>query len=105
MSNKIIGYVLLIIGLLLIIMPLWHTYNIFIGASIPLQVFKRPDSLKVNENVSAMDIPGQIQNALIRVIPVDFINNTLNLITWLILMWILLYGGGKIADIGVKLIK
>ena len=104
-TNKIIGYVLLLIGVLLIVMPLWQTYNIFTGATVPSQVFARPVVLKINENVSPLDIPGQIQNALIRVIPIDFIDNILNLITWLLLMWILIYGGGKIAEIGVKLLN
>lgn len=104
-TNKTIGYVLLLIGVLLIAMPLWQTFNIFTGKSLPAQVFMRPTALTVNENVSALDIPGQIQNSLIRIIPVDFINNTLNLATWLLLGWILIYGGGKIAEIGVKLVK
>lgn len=106
MENKIIaGYVLLVIGVLLIVIPLWQTYSIFTGRSLPAQVFIRPPSLKVNSNVSALDIKGQVQNALIKIMPIDLINNTLNLTCWLLLMWILIYGGGKIADIGVKLIK
>jgi len=105
MTNKIIGYIMLAVGALLIIIPLWHTANIFTGKTSPAQVFMRPEALKINPNVSALDIQGQIQNALIRVLPIDFINNTLNLACWLVLMWILIYGGGKIADIGVKLIK
>lgn len=104
-TNKIIGYVLLLIGILLIVLPLWQTYNIFTGKSLPAQVFVKPVSLKVDQNVNALDIQGQIQNALIKVIPIDFINNTLNLAAWLLLMWILIYGGGKIAEIGVKLLK
>lgn len=106
MENKIIvGYILLVIGVLLIATPLWQTYRIFTGKSLPAQVFVRPDSLKINTNVSALDVQGQMQNALIKVLPVDLFNNTLNLTCWLLLMWILIYGGGKIADIGVKLIK
>ena len=104
-TNKIIGYVLLLIGLLLIVLPLWQTYNILTGQGVPAQVFMRPAALTVNNNVSALDIPGQIQNSLIKIIPVDFIDNVLNLITWLLLMFILIYGGGKIAEIGVKLLN
>ena len=104
-TNKIIGYFLLLAGLLLIIIPLWHTYDIFTGKATPPLVFVRPVSLKVNENVSALDIQGQVQNALIKIMPIDFIDNTLNLSAWLLLAWILIYGGGKIADIGIKLIK
>jgi len=104
-KNKIIGYVLLAIGLLLIILPLWQTYNIFTGKAMPAQVFMRPVALKVNQNVSVLDIQGQVQNALIKIIPIDFIDNILNLATWLLLLWILIYGGGKIAEIGVKLLN
>lgn len=103
--NKIAGYVLLAIGLLMIILPIWQTYSIFTGKSSPAQVFTRPPSLTTDKNVGAFDIQGQMQNALIKILPIDFINSTLNLATWLALMWILIYGGGKIADIGVKLLN
>jgi len=96
---------LLIVGILLIVLPIWQTYNIFVGKAMPAQVFARPAALKINQNVSAFDIQGQIQNALIKVVPIDFIDNTLNLATWLLLVWILIYGGGKIAEIGVKLLN
>jgi hypothetical protein len=104
-TNKYVGYFLLALGLLLIILPLWQTYNIFTGKAMPTQVFIKPITLKVNDNVTAFDVQGQIQNALIKTIPIDFIDNTLNLTSWLLLMWILIYGGGKIAEIGVKLLN
>jgi len=104
-SNKVIGYVLIIIGLSLIVVSLWHTYNIFTGKAMPSQIFMQPVLLSADQNVGALDIQGQIQNALIKILPVNLINNTLNLVSWLLLMWILIYGGGKIADIGVKLVK
>ncbi len=103
--NKIFGYILIIAGLLLIILPLWQTYAIFTGRSLPAQIFMKPLSLKVNDNISITDVQGQVQNALIKVLPIDLINNTLNLVSWLILVWILIYGGGKIAEIGVKLVN
>lgn len=104
-TSKIIGYVLLAVGVLLITLPLWHTYNIFTGKAEPAQVFTKPVSLQVDEKASPLDIQKQMQNALIKVMPIDLINNTLNLASWLFLMWILIYGGGKVADIGVKMIK
>jgi len=105
MTNKILGYVLLAVGVLMIIIPIINTYNIFTGKAMPAQVFTRPPSLQVKDNISVTDIPGQIQNALVKALPVDFINNSLNLVTWLLLGWILVYGGGKVADIGIKLLK
>jgi len=104
-TNKIIGYILLAIGILFIILPLWQTYNIFTGKSLPAQIFVSPTPLKADSNVSPTDIQGQVQNALIKVLPVNSINNTLNFVSWMLLIWIFIYGGGKIAEIGVKLIK
>lgn len=103
--NKIIGYVLLLVGFLLIAVSLWYTYSIFTGGDNPIQVFESSEVLTIDPDVLPTDIQGQMQNALIKVIPLDFINDSLNLMAWLMLMWILIYGGGKIASIGVKLIK
>jgi len=97
--------VLLIVGLLLIILPLWQTYSIFTGKSLPPQVFMNAVPLTVDNNVAITDVQGQMQNALIKVLPINLINNTLNLASWLILMWILIYGGSKISGIGVKLLN
>ena len=62
-------------------------------------------SASLKQSEWGLDVQGEVQNALIKVIPIDFIDNTLNLASWLVLGWILIYGGGKIAEIGVKLIK
>ncbi len=91
-------------GLLLIVLPLWQTYNIFTGKTLPPPVFQKPIVLK-SQQAGVLDIQTQVQNALIKVLPIDFIDNSLNLTAWLILMWILIYGGGKIAEIGVKLLN
>jgi len=104
-TSKIAGIVLLTVGVLLIIIPLLQTYNILTGRGVPPQVFVSPEPVKIDKNVGVLDVQGQVQNAVIKVLPVGLINNTLNLTTWLLLMWILMYGGGKIADIGVKLLK
>jgi len=104
-TSKIIGYLLLVAGLALMIFTLYQSYSIFTGKTLPAQVFTKPVALQVDETASPLDVQKQMQNALIKIIPIDFINNTLNLGSWLLLMWIMIFGGGKIADIGVKMIK
>ena len=104
-TNKVIGYILLIIGVLLIVGSLWQTYNIFTGKTQPAQVFMKSVSLTTDKNIAATDIQGQLQNTLVKAIPTDSINNALNLTSWLLLMWILIYGGGKISELGVKLLN
>ncbi|MSU60590.1 MAG: hypothetical protein EXS52_01590 [Candidatus Staskawiczbacteria bacterium] len=51
------------------------------------------------------DIQQQVKKAMMDILPIDLINNTLNLFSWIILMWILMFGGGQIANLGIKLIK
>jgi hypothetical protein len=102
-ANKIIGYVLLLAGLLLILVPLFQTYQIFTGKSLPPQVFKT-ETVTANPN-AGFDLQKQMQNAFIAILPLALINNTLNLLGWLTLMVILMFGGGQLANIGIKLIK
>jgi hypothetical protein len=104
-KEKIIGYGLLILGLLLILIPLAQTIGIFMGKTSPPQIFTRPAALQLNQNVGSFDFQKQIENAFIKMIPIELIDNVLNLISWLILMWILMFGGKQIADLGIKLIK
>ena|SRR3989344_8596790 len=102
--HKIIGYVLLLAGLLLIIMPLFQAYNIFTGNALPAQVFKQEKVETTGPN-NPFDIQQQVQKGIANIMPIDLINNTLNLSSWMILMLILIFGGSKIAGIGIQLIK
>ncbi len=104
--NKVIGYVLLLAGLLLITVPLYQAYNIFTGKALPSQVFKIPNLSPVTmANNNPFDIAQQTQKALMNVLPLDLINNTLNLGSWMILMTLFMFGGGQIANLGIKLLK
>ncbi len=104
--NRIIGYILLAVGLLLIATPLYQTYNIFVGKSLPAQVFHAaPVASSAAQANNPFDIQQQMQKALVAILPIDLINNTLNLGSWVILLGILMYGGGQIANLGVKLVK
>ncbi len=105
--NKILGYILLIAGILLIVVPLYQTYQIFTGKVLPVQVFsvqggKQPTDTKSPNN--PFDLQQQLQKSLMNILPIDLINNTLNLASWMILMWILIYGGSKLAGIGIQLL-
>ncbi len=102
--NKIIGYTLLFVGILLIIVPLWQTYLIFTGQTMPMQVFKEQKITTTAPN-NPLDVQQQMQKALTNVLPMDAINNTLNLATWIMFMWILIFGGGKLAGLGIQLVK
>ena len=111
-SNKIVGYALLIAGLSLIIFTLYQSYNIFWGnSSVPL-VFKVPTMTQPSKNNgvgSLQDIQKQlneeISKQISQIIPADALPKILNLLSWSILAGIFIFGGGQIAGLGIKMIK
>jgi hypothetical protein len=104
MGNKILGYVLLAIGLVLIAGTLWGSYNILTGKTSAPLVFTTP--LSANSSTQIQD---QLQNAmsqqLSQLMTADAITKFLNFSVWLILAWIFIMGGGAISGIGVKLLN
>lgn len=104
--DKKIGYVLLFAGVLLIAVPLAYTAAIFMGKALPPQVFKtemvKPAAQQPN---NPFDIQQQVQKGLENILPIALINTVLNLVIWVLLMWILMFGGGQIANLGIRLIK
>lgn len=107
MINRIAGYVLLGLGLVLIGWTLWYSYSIFNGKTSAPLVFKTPVPLQTAGNTT--DIQIQINNAvkqqLGQILPAEAITKILNLLSWSILAGIFILGGGAIAGIGVKLVK
>jgi len=113
MINKIFGYILVIVGLIIIGGALFQSYNIFTGnISAPL-VFKTQAVSQNSENNKALNLQEQLQKQMEeavkqqigQMLPAGAITDILNLISWSILAGILIFGGGQISGIGVKMIK
>ncbi|MEK7664947.1 MAG: hypothetical protein AAB361_02285 [Patescibacteria group bacterium] len=113
MVNKILGYVLLIAGLIIIGWTLFQSYNIFIGKiSAPL-VFKTQPVSEIPGSNKNLNLQEQLQKQMEeavkqqigQIIPASAIIDLLNLISWSILAGILILGGGQIAGLGIKMIK
>lgn len=111
--NKILGYVLIVGGLLVIGFALFQSYNIFTAKiSAPL-VFKTqaiPETEKNNNNLSLDEllqkqIEETVGKQVSQMLGADTLPKLLNLISWSILAGILILGGGQIAGIGTKMIK
>lgn len=113
MMNKILGYVLLAVGLALIIGSVWQSYNIFTAkASAPL-VFKTPASApapasnkaKTLEQQLQLQMDQALQSQLTQILPANSIIGLLNLISWSIFSGVLILAGGTLSTLGIKLIK
>ena len=138
-SNKIIGYLLLTVGLVVIFWSIYASYNIFTAKKEAPKIFSYNsegvidlDSKDENvENTGAINIDkskltdpnylksleaeqkaqaesmikDQISGQLKEIIPEEFILKLLNLSSWSLFVFILIFAGGKISGLGIKLMK
>ncbi|OGZ71340.1 MAG: hypothetical protein A2904_02235 [Candidatus Staskawiczbacteria bacterium RIFCSPLOWO2_01_FULL_33_9] len=112
MINKIIGYALLVAGLLLIIFTLYQSYNIFMRNSPAPLMFKVQTSVAITKTNNIGDLQDlqkqlkeEVSKQISQMIPTDTLPKILNLFSWSILAGILIFGGGQIAGLGVKMLK
>lgn len=105
--SKVVGWLIFTGGFLLIAWTLLNSYSIF---TLQTDV---PEFFTVNEQSSQVTSEGGIEEQLQSIIedqlkgliPADSFPTVLNLAIWSMLAFILIFGGGKIADLGIKLIK
>lgn len=106
-AKTIIGWLLLLIGLLIIAWAIWSAYGVFTGQKAVPEIFS-PASQEGNGG-SGSDIERQIQQTiqeqLKNILPAETLPQLLNMIAWSIFMGILIMAGGKISGIGIKLMK
>ncbi|MCX6761129.1 MAG: hypothetical protein NTZ84_03470 [Candidatus Nealsonbacteria bacterium] len=108
--TKISGWLLFFIGFFIIVFAVWHSYNIiFAKAEIP-DFFQTPEETKnVPAATETQDVQVLLQKAmqdqLKGFFPPDIITKSLNLFAWATLALILMSGGSKISDLGIRLIK
>ena len=93
-SEKIVGYALLTLGIILILFSTVEMITVYFGNAPPPKLFDLQDvSLSITQDTGIAVISG----AQVSQLP--------NLIFWFLLMGFLLLAGGKIASLGVNLIK
>ncbi len=137
-SNQIVGYVLLVLGLVVILFGIYSSYDIFTAKKEAPQVFKYnsgelidsdlreigdvqkeiaidksrladPEYVKSLEGqqkaVTEDLVKNQIGALLKDIMPQEFIIKLLNLSSWSLFIFILIFAGGKISGLGIKLLK
>jgi len=109
-SSKIFGWVLLISGVAIIFGALISSYNIFTAKTDAPQFFEIKESIPApaidNEGLSPEEMQRKMMEEQMKeIFPAEAIPALLNLISWSILAGIMIFGGGQIAGIGIKLIS
>lgn len=113
MAKRIIGFVLLTVGVLLISWTAWQSYNIFTAKAEAPLIFKTQASEKISETAVGgnlqellqQQMQQEIQKQVNQLLPADTIPKILNLMSWSILAGILIFAGGTVASLGIKMLK
>jgi len=111
--KKIFGWVILIIGILIIIWGILTSYQIFTGEIPVYEVFTLETSDgtslakdKINPNLPMeQQMQEIIKDQIGQILPQESLFKFFNLSAWWIFMMILMLGGGKLANIGTNLLK
>lgn len=102
------------IGLLMITITLYQSYNIFTGISQPPLLFKIEEPSPVVKSQSESggilqelqeQIKGGVAKQVGQIIPVEAISKVLNLFIWSTFAWLLVFAGAQVAGIGIRLVK
>lgn len=112
MTEKIIGYILLAVGILVIVSPTVAAYQVFTKQATPVEVFHFSGiSMDISKALSqgmpeeliksGYTLPPMQQE----IISADMINKPINFFTYLFFMGFVASAGVKIAGLGIQLIR
>jgi len=107
-TERIIAFILLLLGVVIILYSLYASYGIFTGAQDPPEIYKAPTeqrSAGAGSEELEVQVQELLQEQLKGILPEDALPKTFNLFAWSILAGILIFGGGQVAGLGVKLLR
>ena len=109
MTEKVIGYTLLAVGVLIIIFSAVNIFMVFTGRAQPVQLFHTSGiSLDFGSLISAQLLAGARSNLPAQkteILPAEQIDLISNLTVQVFLMGFLAGAGFKLASLGVQLLK
>lgn len=107
MIERILGFFFLFLGVGILAFALFSSFQVFTAKTDPPQIFSVLDQEETIKQASGLE--GQIQNLLGEqlkgFIPANTIPKILNLSVWSVFLGLLMFGGGQISGIGIKLLK
>ncbi len=108
--SKVFGWMLLIFGVAIIFWALIASYNIFTAKTDAPQLFEVEKSVLIptvdGGNLSPEEMQKEMMGEQMKeILPVGTVPILLNMVAWSILAGIMIFGGGQIAGIGIKLIS
>ena len=118
-SEKLIGYIMLLVGLIFIFAATFMVYGVLTGKSKPPKVFnaqsptfRLPSPNQMLELPQGASLPAGLKlnqsessSQDIKLIPDEVFNGSLNIGLYYLAMMFLASSGAKIAGLGIKLLK
>lgn len=115
MTEKVIGYILLTIGLVIITLCAWNVWQVFNGDAQPVEVFSFEGiSIDPSKFAPQLELPEQMQGMVsqrapasnpVEFISADYLNKTANLFAHIMLIGFIAGIGGRFASIGTQLMR
>lgn len=112
MTDKIIGYILLVLGLLIIVYTAFDVYQVFTKQKDPVKLFAFPGISIDAGQFMPQDLPPELQAQLgsqkpqkMEMISGDVLSEPLNYSATLFLMGFIGSIGYKLASLGIQLIR
>jgi hypothetical protein len=107
MSEKVTGYTLLFLGILVMGFSVFSIYMVFTAKTMPIDLFDLPGiSLDLGKMAGSELPPGtQTQSLKTELVEADVINAPLNLMAHILFMGFILNAGYKLATLGVQFVR
>ena len=105
--KKILGWILIILGLFIVLGSIYLTYLNFTGQRDFPQVFAVQETEVAPQISGELDnqISGMIGEYIKEIIPQGTITQMLNMFAWIIFAMFLVYSGSKLVSIGAVLLR
>ncbi|MEM3436974.1 MAG: hypothetical protein QXP55_00360 [Nitrososphaerales archaeon] len=92
--EKVIGYIFLALGVIMILISVYFMFIVFTGAINPPRLFNFHD-IYINTS----------EGEKVLIFSSEEISKLLSMLFWFLLMFFIMMAGGKIASLGINLIK
>lgn len=104
--KKILGWILIVLGLFIVLGSIYSTYLNFTGQRDFPQIFTVQEAEVAPQTSGPEDqISGMIGEYIKEILPQDTATQMLNMFAWIIFAVFLVYAGSKLVSIGVVLLR
>ena len=107
--ERILGFIILFAGILIIGVILYASFTMFTGKADPPEIFSVSSLKQPGKPVSDNGIEAQLQNLIgeqfENILPASTIPQLLNLSVWSMFAGLGIFAGTQLASLGIKLLK